>query len=215
MLRRLFAGERAALASQELRGWTEAAYMRFATRPIPLYLGAMSPHMQRLIGRAADGGLPLLFPPELFADVLAHVRAGAAEAGRDMSAIDLAACIWVSVDADRAAAEDALREKVAFYGHAFSDLILDRLGLARAEFAPIAQAAQAENDLAKAKALVTDQMLRVGLAGAARDLIPRLERLVALGATHLSFGPPLGPSPLAALEALGREVLPYFRPIAQ
>lgn len=211
VLRRLLAGERVPFDGQELRGWGEEAYMRFPTRPIPLYLGATSPRMQRLIGVAADGGLPLLFPPELYATALANIRAGATAAGRNMDAIDVAACIWVSVADDRAAAEDALREKVAFYGHALSDLILDRLGVARAEFEPIAHAVQAENDLAKAKALVTDPMLRIGVAGAAPDLIPRLEALVGQGATHLSFGPPLGPDPLAALDVLGRAVLPYFR----
>jgi len=209
-LRRLFAGERVALGGKELRSWSEEAYMRFPTRPIPLYLGATSPKMQRLIGAAADGGLPLLFPPELYATALANIRAGAADAGRDLGAIDVAACIWVSVDEDRAAAEDVLREKIAFYGHALSDLILDQLGVSRTEFEPIAQAVQAENDLAKAKALVTDKMLRVGVAGAGRDLITRLEGLVAQGATHLSFGPPLGPDRLAALATLGREVIPHF-----
>ena len=214
VLRQLFAGERVRFDGQELRGWTDEAYLRFPARPIPLYLGAMSPRMQRLIGQAADGGLPLLFPPELYADVIGQVQAGAAEGGHDMQSIDVAACIWVSVSADRAAAEDALREKVAFYGHAFSDQILARLGVARAEFAPIAHAVQVENNLPKAKALVTNAMLRVGIAGDARALIPRLEQLAALGATHLSFGPPLGPDPLAALEVLGREVLPHFRATA-
>ncbi|MBC8161989.1 MAG: LLM class flavin-dependent oxidoreductase, partial [Roseiflexaceae bacterium] len=41
--------------------------------------------------------------------------------------------------------------------------------------------------------------------------VARIEGLVALGARHLSFGPPLGPDPLRAIELLGREVLPYFR----
>jgi 5,10-methylenetetrahydromethanopterin reductase len=54
-------------------------------------------------------------------------------------------------------------------------------------------------------------MLRIGIVGTARDVIAGLEGLVALGATHLSFGPPLGPDPLAALGMLGREVLPHFR----
>ena len=210
-LRGLFAGECVPLSGQELRGWTEEAYMRFPTRQIPLYLGATSPKMQRLIGAAADGGLPLLFPPELYATAIANIRAGAAAAGRELREIDVAACIWVSVAEDRAAAEDALREKVAFYGHALSDLILERLGVARAEFEPIAHAVQAERNMTKAKALVTDQMLRIGVAGAGRDLIARLEGLAAQGATHLSFGPPLGPDPLAALATLGREVIPYFR----
>ena len=65
--------------------------------------------------------------------------------------------------------------------------------------------------MAKARALVTPDMLRIGVVGTAKDLIPRLEGLVAVGARHLSFGQPLGPDPLAAIELLGREVLPHFR----
>lgn len=210
LLRSLFAGERTALAGHELR-WNNAAYMRFPTRPIPLYLGATGAKMLRLIGSAADGGLPLLFPPEHYSAAMAQIRAGAAEADRAMSTIDVAACIWISVDENRAAAVDALREKIAYYGHALSDLILENLGLTRADFAPIAHVVQVERDIKRAKTLVDERMLRIGVVGTGRDIIERLEGLVARGATHLSFGPPLGPNPLRALEVLGREVLPYFR----
>lgn len=78
-----------------LRGWTEKAYWRFSSRRIPLYLGAMSPKMLRLIGRSADGGLPLLFPPEHYATVMDFVRAGATEGGRDADEVDVAAAIQI------------------------------------------------------------------------------------------------------------------------
>src|SRR6266536_3127634 len=120
-----------------LESWSEEAYLRFPARAIPLYLGAMSERMLRLTGALADGGLPLLFPPEHYTEVIAHIRADAAAAGRDPHELDVAACIWVSVAEDRALALDALREKIAYYGHALSDLILARLGLARADFAMI------------------------------------------------------------------------------
>lgn len=207
----LLSGARAPLDGEFLR-WTGEAYLRFTPRRrTPIYIGAMSPNMLRAIGEVADGGLPLLFPPEHYATVIPYLAEGAARAGRAVDAIDVAACIWCSISDDRAAAEDALREKVAYYGHAMSPLIWERLGLTRADFAPIEQAIMAENDVRKAKALVTPPMLRVGVAGTARDLIARLEGLAAMGARHLSFGPPLGPDPLAAIETLGREVLPHFR----
>jgi hypothetical protein len=41
-------------------------------------------------------------------------------------------------------------------------------------------------------------------------VITRLEPLVAAGAQHLSFGPPLGPQPLEAVSLLG-QVIDYFR----
>jgi 5,10-methylenetetrahydromethanopterin reductase len=210
-LKALFAGERPATLTPPPLGWSEAAYMRFSTRQIPIYLGAMSPKMQHMIGELADGGLPLLFPPEQYHEVAERVLAGAQAAGRDPAAIDLAACIWVSLATDRVSAEAPLREKVAYYGHAFSADVLARLGLSHADFAEIEHAVQVENNLARACGLVTPQMLRVGIAGLPADLIPRLEGLVAAGARHLSFGPPLGPDPVAAIALLGEHVLPYFR----
>ena len=67
-----------------------------------------------------------------------------------------------------------------------------------------------ERDEAKAIALVTDQMLRIGIVGGPREVIERLEPLVAGGATHLSFGPPLGPDQLVAVKLLG-QVIDHFR----
>ncbi len=203
-LRQLFNGEAADV-------WSEEAHLRFPTRQIPIYIGAMSPGMLRAIGRVADGGLPLLFPPEHFSVAMQHIRAGLAEAGRSPDDVDVAACIWCSVSADGASAEGVLREKIAYYGHALSPLILYSLGVAHEEFEPIQTAVMIDKDINRARDMVTPQMLRIGISGTPRDLIPRLEGLVAAGARHLSFGPPLGPDPVAAIQLLGREVLPYFR----
>ena len=210
VLKRLFAGEAAPLDGAVLR-WTDEAYLRFPARPIPIYLGALSPGMLETIGAEADGGLPLLLPPEHYDTVLPLIQAGAAKAGRALDDLDVAACVWVSISSDRTAAEDALREKIAYYGHAMSPLIWERMGVTRADFDPIERAMMAERDTEKAKRLVTPEMLSIGLAGTAADILPRLERLAERGAKHLSFGPPLGPDPLAAIEVLGCDVLPHFR----
>jgi 5,10-methylenetetrahydromethanopterin reductase len=211
VIKRLLDGERVAYDGTFLR-WTEEAYLRFAPlRRVPIYLGAMSPNLLRAIGSAADGGLPLLLPPEHFANVLPYIRQGASAAGRDAAANDVAACIWCSVSADRKAAEDVLREKVAYYGHAMSPMILAQLGLTQTDFANIEHAIMVERDVEKAKSLVTADMLKIGVIGTAEDLIPRLEGLVALGARHLSFGPPLGPDLAEAIRLIGERVIPHFR----
>jgi 5,10-methylenetetrahydromethanopterin reductase len=208
---RLLRGEGAGMDGTFLR-WTDEAYLRFRpARRVPIYIGALSPHMLRLTGEIADGGLPLLFPPEHYETVLPYIAEGAARAGRDLDALDIAACVWCAVGDDRPAAEDALREKIAYYGHALSPLIWDRLGVTRADFDPIEHAMMTERDPAKAKALVTPAMLRIGIVGTTDELIARLESLVALGVRHLSFGPPLGTQPLEAVRAIGREVIPHFR----
>ena len=135
--RQAIAQIRALFDGTPAEGWTEEAYLRFpVARRVPIYLGAMGPQMLRLAGAIADGVLPLLFPPEHFATVQSLVAEGAASAGRTLDDIDLAACIWVSISDDTAAAEAVLRDKIAYYGAGLSPLILERLGVTKDEFAP-------------------------------------------------------------------------------
>lgn len=210
-IRKLLRGENAAHDGHFIR-WTDEAYLRFEpARVPPVYIGAMSPNMLRAIGSTADGGLPLLFPPEHYKNVMPYITEGAESAGRDVREVDVAACIWCAVSDDRAAAEDALREKVAYYGHAMSETILAQLGLTHADFEPIERAVMTEKDIEKAKSLVTAPMLRIGVVGTTRDLIERLEYLADMGVRHMSFGPPLGPDPAAAIEQIGRDVIPHFK----
>jgi 5,10-methylenetetrahydromethanopterin reductase len=210
-IRAMLRGERGPLPGP-FAPWTEEAYLRFAApRVTPIYLGAMSPGMLRLAGELADGALPLLFPPEHYFGVQPYIEAGIAARDASLGALDLAACVWISLGEDRAAARDALARKVAYYGYALSPLILERLGLTRADFAPIERALIAERDEPKALALIDERMLAIGMLGDAHDIIARIEPLVRAGAQHLSFGPPLGPDPLAAVLLLGREVLPYVQ----
>jgi 5,10-methylenetetrahydromethanopterin reductase len=58
--------------------------------------------------------------------------------------------------------------------------------------------------------MVDERMMRIGVVGRPSDVIARLEPLVAAGAQHLSFGPPLGPEPLEAVSLLGN-VIDHFR----
>ncbi|HEX2622995.1 MAG TPA: LLM class flavin-dependent oxidoreductase [Phototrophicaceae bacterium] len=207
---RLLSGERVAVDGEFLH-WTDEAYLRFASaRRVPIYLGAMSPKMLEEIGSIADGGLPLLFPPEHYQTILPYIQTGAKNAGRDLSTIDIAACIWCSIADDQVTAEDGLKEKIAYYGHALSPMILSNLGLTHADFEAIEHAVMVENNLVKAKALVTPEMLRIGISGTTHDLIARLKSLVDLGVQHISFGPPLGPDIAHAVEMIGRDVIPYF-----
>jgi 5,10-methylenetetrahydromethanopterin reductase len=192
-------------------GWEPEAYLRFeAQRRVPIYLAAFSPNMLRLIGEVADGALPLLFPPEHYDTVYPLVEEGARFAGRTMDEVDFAACIWCSISHDRQAAEDVLKDKIAYYGHALSPLIWDRLGVTQEDFRPIEHALMTERDAEKARSLVDDRMLRIGIAGGPEEVIARLDSLVQRGVKHLSFGPPLGPDPKEAIRMLGKEILPRF-----
>ncbi len=205
-IRGLLRGERVALDGRVLQ-WTEEAYLRFTPpRVTPIYVGAMGPKMLALAGELADGVLPLLFPPEHYFTVRPLIAAGEARRDPALGTLDIAACIWVSVAADSEAARRELAQKIAYYGHALSPLILDQLGLTQADFRPIEQAIMVERDVDKAIDLVDERMLRIGVVGTPADVIARLASLVDAGVTHLSFGPPLGPDPTAAVRMLGEAI---------
>ncbi|GGM13950.1 LLM class flavin-dependent oxidoreductase [Nakamurella endophytica] len=182
-------------------------------RPVPVYVGAMGPRMLRMAGEVADGALPLLYPPERFRTAVDAVQAGrtaATHAGGTARPFDLPACFWVSVSGDGTAGRDALAEKLAYYGPSISPVLLADAGLTPEDFLPAAALAQSGRPAAR---LVDDRMLALGIAGDPAAVVARCRALQERGATHLSFGPPLGPDPVAALALLGREVLPALRAV--
>lgn len=173
--------------------WAPQGRMRIDVTPIPIYVGAMGPRMLRMAGRVADGALPLLFPPSHYRVAAAQIADGAAAAGRDATAIDVAACIWCSISKDAQRARQALADKIEYYGPSFSPDLLARAGLKVSNFDAGA---------------ITPAMLSLGVAGGPEDVGVACQKLVADGAHHISFGPPLGPDPHEAMRVLAAEVLP-------
>jgi 5,10-methylenetetrahydromethanopterin reductase len=205
-IRALLAGDR----SDGTDGRSPHAYLRFAAQSAPIYIGAMSPRMLAATGAIADGALPLLYPPEHYRTAAALIADGAAAAGRDVAEIDIAACIWVSVADDEADAIAPLAEKIAYYGASFAPYLLERAGLSLADFEPI-QRALHESGIERARQLVTPAMLRLGIAGTPDQVVERCAGLLRSGVRHLSFGPPLGPDVLRAVQIVGTSVLPAVR----
>ncbi len=212
VLRRLFRGERVDVDGRVFGGWTRDAYMRFKPfrGEIPLYLGAQSPRMLGLIGEIADGGLPLLFPPEYIGDVLKYVERGASRVGRELEEIDVVGCLWFSVSEDPEAAKDALRDLVTFYGPHLAAEMIGKIGLSSEDFDPIREAL-GERDFEGARGLMTDEMAELAVHGTPDDCVDRIEGLVDQGLTHVRFGPPLGPDPAEAIRLIGEEIIPHFR----
>lgn len=177
---------------------------------VPIYLGVMSPRMLALAGERADGALPLLFPPEHWTTASAQALAGCADAGRDPAELDLAACVWVAIDEDVGRARLLLAEKIAYYGPSFAPYLLERAGLTLDDFAPVTAELRRAGPAAAAR-LVTPAMLRLGIAGGPDEVVARCTWLIDHGARHVSFGPPLGADPAAAVRLLGEQVLPALR----
>ncbi|MGC5014096.1 LLM class F420-dependent oxidoreductase [Streptosporangium sp. DT93] len=82
---------------------------------LPVYLGAMGPETTALAGELADGWLAIHFPPEHLAERMAHLRAGAARAGRSLDGFDVAPMILTLVDEDEELAFDMMRPMLALY----------------------------------------------------------------------------------------------------
>jgi 5,10-methylenetetrahydromethanopterin reductase len=201
---------RALLDGEAPDGWPSEGRLRTGPARVPIYLGAMGPQMLDLAGQLAEGALPLLFPPEHYLVANDQVLAGARRAGRDATSVDVAACVWCSIDDDGEQARRALARKIAYYGASFSPYLLKRASLSLEDFRPIQQAMSA-GDIDRATDLVTPAMLALGIAGSSRDVLERCSNLIDDGARHISFGPPLGPDPERALVRLARDVVPALR----
>ena len=176
--------------------WEIDGAMKIPVVGMPIYVGAMGPRMLRMAGRVADGALPLLFPPTHYRVAAAQIAEGATLAGRDPQSIDVAACIWCSISTDAASGRRVLAEKLAYYGPSFSPDLLARVGLRPIDFEGFP---------------VPDRGLALGVAGDAEDVAGACARLIADGARHISFGPPLGPDPQEAIRVLARDVIPVLK----
>lgn len=106
--------------------------VRSLARPsIPVYLGAVRPNMLRLVGHKADGWIGYLGTPGVVRDqVRPLVAEGAAEAGRQLSDVDLMLELICSVNEDRELAVARARKQVGFYVcHPTSDPVVAGAGM--------------------------------------------------------------------------------------
>ena len=210
-IRELLEGRSPAGVPGVAEGWQPQAKLH-NPRPTPIYIGAMGPKMLALTGKVADGALPLCLPPTHVFGVMDQIRAGAEKAGRDFDAMDIAACIWVSISDDRDEGRWLLARHIALYSGSLSVDALAANGLDPVEFA---HAQSLVNDGLEDDAvryvLSTDTMMNLGIAGGPADVVEQCGALIDAGVKHISFGPPMGPDTMASLDILGREVFGPLR----
>ncbi len=215
LIRRLLRGEVATQSGPSYR-WGEQCYLRFKPlrSEIPIFISAFGREYQELSGEIGDGSQPMITPPGSARLQVESIERGVARAGRDRSRFVISGCAWLSLSADRRAAADRMRDMIATFGPYLEEEALAIAGLRRADFDAIKACAD-RRDYAGARALVTDDMLELGITGTPADVISGIEALGAAGIDEIGFGGPLGPDPEAAIRLLGREVIPYFRPGTQ
>ncbi len=125
VVRRVASGERAD-GDQELyraQGFKLSWMPRYPN--VSLYFAGLGEQMTRTAGAHADGILVNMANPAMLRDIVARVRRGALEAGRNPDDLEYAAKVRVSIHPDREVAGRRLKHVLAFYNIAeyYRDMI--------------------------------------------------------------------------------------------
>jgi len=211
IVRRLLRGEVVDYQGEEFK-WTERAFLRFQPlrKELPIYICPFGESYLELSGELGDGSLPMVAPPEAAAGMIEAIKRGALRTGRNPGDLDIVAFVWISVSEDGRDTKEQMREVAAYFGYYLDTACLATIGLTPEDFAPIQRRVLAR-DRAGARALVTDNMLNLGIYGTPEQCIRKLEQVVNAGATHISLGGPMGPKPREAIRLIAKKILPYFR----
>ena len=187
--------------------------------PIPLYIAATGPVLQRMAGAIADGLLTASITTPGFVRYSRQLmEEGARDAGRDPASLDLGSVIVGSIGKHRATAKDGAREMAAMYLankvqniRGSADVLLQQAGLAFDEINPIAEAMERGGRKAAARA-VTDAVLEktCPIAGTPEECIQRIEQYRDAGCTHILLEL-WGDNRIEQALLFGKEVLPRFR----
>jgi probable F420-dependent oxidoreductase len=148
---------------------------------LPIYLAAVNPKMLRLAGAIADGVLLTWIPVACMAQVIAEIRAGAIDAGRDPDAVDIALYLRTCVTDDREAAVTWLRRDIT--GYTVADVysrVFRRFGF-EAEVNAMHEAWQ-HGDREHAMQQISARMVEaLGVIGTEADCQAHVRRFVAAG----------------------------------
>lgn len=158
-----------------------------SARIIPIYLAAFGPKMTRLAGRISDGVLINMANPKELRRIAEEAKAGAAEAGKDPSRLEIICKIRCSIAPTYETAREALSHALTYYALAdYYRNLLGRMGFG-AEVESMRAAWQAGGFHA-ARKLVTDRMfasLPLVAATSAREVVEQITPYVDAGATRV------------------------------
>jgi 5,10-methylenetetrahydromethanopterin reductase len=183
--------------------------------PIPIMVAARGPRILALAGELADQVLVATFTDgPLLDQALAHLESGIAKRAADRPPIRRGTWTYVSIDPDREAARDAVREgiAVALYG---SRPILDELGIELpSELRSLMDSttyAMTPEIVGRAAELVPDELIDVcSIAGRPDEVLARFRGLAERGFDHIAVWPfaPAGRPLGSVIELLVDEVVP-------
>jgi alkanesulfonate monooxygenase SsuD/methylene tetrahydromethanopterin reductase-like flavin-dependent oxidoreductase (luciferase family) len=187
IVRKAYAGEK--MEAQGKYYGSRAFKLSFHTdQPLRLYMAALGPQMTRLAGEIGDGVITNMANPEQVAAIAASVRAGAAEVGRDPSAIEVVVKVRCAINDNLTTARTALKNIATFYSLAdgYKQMLADRMGLAK-EIQAINETWKAKGFKEAARQVTDEMMTRVPMipATSPAEVKAGLKPYFAAGATRV------------------------------
>jgi F420-dependent oxidoreductase-like protein len=162
---------------------------------IPVYLASIGPKNLELTGEIADGWLAIFFSPEYAGESLAHIKTGAAKAGRDMANFDVVPTVPVVLGDDVQACAEPLKAYAALYvggmgsrDKNFYNALARRMGY-DAEAQQIQDLYLGGDKAAAMQAVPFDFVDRTSLLGTTDRIVDRLQAYADSGVTTLSITP--------------------------
>jgi len=168
---------------------SHAFQMAFKPREerMQIYLAAFGPMMTRLAGKITDGVLINMANPREIRRIVADVKQGAEEAGKNPAAMEIICKIRCSIAPSYGAAREALSHALTYY--ALADYYRDLLG--RMGFAPEVEAMRAawkSGGFHAARRLITDRLfqgLPLVAATSAEQVVEQIQPYIEAGATRI------------------------------
>jgi len=195
---------------------------RWATRGVPVHVTAEGPRTLRMAGRVADGVIMhTAAQPDIVAESVAAVHAGAHEVGRDPAEVD----VWVFIKLGIADSRDEAIEGIkmslaASVNHAFRHTLEGkhvpehhipaiRELIARYQTQGHVKAGGPNHSLTDELGLTDYLADRFGVVGTPAQCLARIRALGEVGVGGVIFGV-FGPDPLGLVRRFGEEVLPQL-----
>jgi 5,10-methylenetetrahydromethanopterin reductase len=137
------------------------------------------------------------------------IGAGAAEAGRDSAAQDIAAPLMVSVGADAKAAREAVKTGLAYYLYRVEKVVYEQSGADADDIARVREVT-AERGVEAGAAFVTDEIIDTfAVAGDTQLAVRRFREYAEAGVRGLIIQHVPGPERVEGLKLIAVEVVPH------
>jgi len=155
--------------------------------PIPIYLAAFGPMMTRLAGKMTDGVLINMANPTEIRRIVADVRKGAEEAGKNPAEMEIICKIRCSIAHRYETAREALSHALTYYALAdYYRVLLGRMGFA--EEVEAMHAAWKSGGFHAARKLISDRLFNgmpMVAATSAQEVVEKIQPFFDAGATRI------------------------------